>query len=302
MTNSIQRHFRNKKYNSRWYFNRNDCKDQCNLDYYFEVLIPILGCSKCLHNYYSPGNRKRDDGICQKCMPKGCFLCPAGTFRAYAQDNVCLPGYKNTPACFASLSVANTQYYDPSICRLCPVGKFWLQVHKNTLCSDSCIRGTIIRNVTFSTASILDKPIHTGGNFSSQIRSVCEPCAVGKIEWAGVCRSCSSGKYQDMEGGTDACKICPSGKYAKDVGASMCKSCIIFEITDRRATKCMLNPVIYLVWGIAVAIFGFNNAESLLSFEGIQCTANKTFQDDLNALGGMDTLTNLRTSLLHGRH
>ena len=120
--------FRRNSATQLWYFNVYDCKDQCNLDYYFEVLIPILGCSKCLHNYYSPGNRKRDDGICQKCMPKGCFLCPAGTFRAYAQDNVCLPGYKNTPACFASLSVANTQYYDPSICRLCPVGKFWLQV------------------------------------------------------------------------------------------------------------------------------------------------------------------------------
>ena len=160
-----------------------------------------------------------------------------------------------------------------------------------------------MHNVTFSNRSILDEPIHTDENYFGQIRSVCKPCAVGKIEREGVCRSCSSGKYQDMEGGTDACKICPSGKYAKDVGASMCKSCTyFFEITDRRATKCMLNPVIYLVWGIAVAIFGLYlmlKAYYRLK-ESAMHSANKTFQDDLNALGGMDTLTNLRTSLSFG--
>lgn len=160
-----------------------------------------------------------------------------------------------------------------------------------------------MHNVTFSNTSILDEPIHTDENYFGQIRSVCKPCAVGKIEREGVCRSCSSGKYQDMEGGTDACKICPSGKYAKDVGASMCKSCIrFFEITDRRATKCMLNPVIYLVWGIAFAIFvlySMLKAYYRLK-ESAMHSANKTFQDDLDALGGMDTLTNLRTSLSFG--
>ena len=83
----------------------------------------------------------------------------------------------------------------------------------------------------------------------------------------------------------------------------MCKSCIhFFEITDRRATKCMLNPVIYLVWGIAFAIFVLYlmlKAYYRLK-ESAMHSANKTFQDDLDALGGMDTLTNLRTSLSFG--
>ena len=82
--------FRKNSATQLWYFNVYDCKDQCNLDYNFEVLIPILGCSKCLHNYYSPGNRKRDDGICQKCMPKGLLFVSSWNFSSL-RTRQCMP-------------------------------------------------------------------------------------------------------------------------------------------------------------------------------------------------------------------
>ena len=61
----------------------------------------------------------------------------------------------------------------------------------------------------------------------------------------------------------------------------------------------MYLAVIYLVWEL-IAIFGLYlmlKAYYRLK-ESAMHSANKTFQDDLNALGGMDTLTNLRTSLI----
>ena len=70
-------------------------------------------------------------------------------------------------------------------------------------------------------------------------------------------------------------------------------------ITDRRRTKCIFNPIIYLVFGFTVAIFVFLKVYYNLKKSAMH-SANEKFQNDLNALGGMDTLTNLRNSFSFG--
>ena len=182
---------------------------------------------------------------------------------------------------------------------MCPVGKFGRRMGGNVSCAGSCSRGSSGHNVTFSTSSVLKEPTDVGRSYSIQTGIVCKPCTAGKTEHRGVCRSCSFGKYQDLEGGIDACKICPSGKYVEHLGASRCKSCEFFwEIPNRQKTKCILSPVVYFIVGIANMCFVFYlilKAYCCLK-EHAMDSANEKFQDDLNNLGGMNALTNLRTS------
>ena len=99
----------------------------------------------------------------------------------------------------------------------------------------SCLRGKSSTLVQIQAAIVTRCP---SGKYS-QAGGACTNCEAGKSSASGAhyCRSCSTGKYSDIEGGL--CKNCPAGRFSAS-GASSCTSCPSgkYSVAGGQCTDC----------------------------------------------------------------
>ncbi|GMH79533.1 hypothetical protein TL16_g08176 [Triparma laevis f. inornata] len=150
-----------------------------------------------------------------------CHKCAAGRFQNVPNQDSCKEcaddHYSNEGASECIVCSAGKTHKDDKTTCVCLPGK---KVSENGICEDCKVgKYTDAKGKTDCVRCEL-------GKTSAQGSSACTSCVIGKIgvnnNGEGLCKVCSAGRYQDIEGQTN-CNSCGSGRYQNENQATSCK-------------------------------------------------------------------------------